>query len=389
MINNATQQIQKLLEERKNLLIVFPKHVTGDAVASALALALFLEKSFDSAQGKQNNKKVDIVCENFQLPHTLKFLAQTDKIQNKFSNLQKFTISLDVQKTGVQELSYDLKDNKLNIHVTTKQGLLTNNEIKTSQSDFKYDAIFTINTPDLESLGGVYTNNTNLFFKTPIINIDHQIVNEHFGQINIIDSTKSSTAEILFEILTQLKEENIDNNISTALLTGIISQTRSFKADAIKPHTLATAGKLISLGADREKIISNLYRTRTIPMLKLWGYALTHMQSDKNLKLVWSTITRDDFIRCGAKEIDLKDIVDELINNSPEAKIILLLHEHLDNQQTAIHGLLHTNQNYNAKHLLVEYNPTGTKNEASFIITGKTLKQTEEEIIQLLKERLH
>lgn len=380
MINNATQQIQKLLEERKNLLIVFPKHVTGDAVASALALALFLEKQ---------NKKIDIVCDFFQLPHTLKFLAQTDKIQSKFSNLQKFTISVDVQKTGVQELSYDLKDNKLNIHVTTKQGLLTHNELKTSQSDFKYDAIFTVNTPDLESLGGIYSNNTNLFFKTPIINIDHQITNEHFGQINIVDSTKSSTAEILFEILNHIKEENIDETIATALLTGIISQTKSFKTDAIKPHTLATAGKLISMGADREKIINNLYRTRTIPMLKLWGVALIHMQNDKNLKLVWSTITREDFVRCGAKETDLKDIIDELINNSPEAKIILLLHEHFDNQQTVIHGLLHTNQNYDAKHLLVEYNPTGTKNEVSFIVTGKNLKQTEEETIQLLKERLH
>ncbi|MEK7725095.1 MAG: DHH family phosphoesterase, partial [Acidobacteriota bacterium] len=225
----------------------------------------------------------------------------------------------------------------------------------------------------------------NLFFKTPIINIDHQIVNEHFGQINIIDSTKSSTAEILFEILCEWKEELIDAEISTILLSGIISQTKSFKADSIKPHTLATAGKLITMGADREKIIQNLYRTRTIPMLKLWGHALIHMQSDKNLKLVWSTLTRDDFIRCGAQENDLKDIIDELINNSPEAKITLLLHEHTNNQETVIHGILNTDKNFDAKKILAKYNPAGTNTNASFLIKGKTLKETEEEIVNHLR----
>jgi nanoRNase/pAp phosphatase (c-di-AMP/oligoRNAs hydrolase) len=168
-------------------------------------------------------------------------------------------------------------------------------------------------------------------------------------------------------------------------LTGIISQTKSFKADSIKPHTLATAGKLIGMGANREKIITNLYRTRTIPMLKLWGYALTHMQSDKALKLVWSTITREDFVRCGAKENDLKDIIDELINNSPEAKVTLLLHEHDDNQKTVIHGILNTDKNFDAKKLLSKYNPQGANNNASFIIKEKTLKEAEEEVVSHLK----
>lgn len=380
MLITAAQQIQKLLEDKKNLLVVFPKDSKNDAITSAIALFLFLNK--------QNNKKIDIVCDSFQLPPTLKFLKQTENIQNKLFDLHKFIISLNTQKTGVQELSYDMKDNKLNIYITPKQGSLTSEEIKTAQSDFKYDLIFTINALDLESLGQMYSNNTNLFYKTPIINIDNQVANEHFGQINVIDSTKSSAAEVLFELLMQWKEEFVDENIATALLTGIISQTKSFKADHIKPHTLAAAGKLITMGADREKIIQNLYRTRTIPMLKLWGHALTHMQNDKNLKLVWSTLTREDFVRCGAEENDLKDIIDELINNSPEAKIILLLHEHTDKQTTVIHGLLNTDKNYDAKKLLIKYNPQGTNNNASFIIKEKTLKETEEEIINYIKKSL-
>ena len=392
MLETAIQQVQKLLEGRKDILIVFPKDITGDAISSALALFLFLEKQntlqqvpFNTTQGKPGRKKIDIVCDSFELPPTLKFLKNTEKIQNKLSDLHKFIITLNTQKTGAQELSYDFKDDKLNIYITPKQGSLTSEDIKTAQSDFKYDLIFTINAADLESLGQMYANNTNLFYKTPIINIDNQAANEQFGQINIIDMTKSSAAEVLFELLARWKEEYIDADIATALLTGIISQTKSFKADHIKPHTLAAAGKLITLGADREKIINNLYRTRTIPMLKLWGHALTHLQNDKNLKLVWSTLTRDDFVRCGAQENDLKDIIDELINNSPEAKIILLLHEHTDKQTTVIHGILNTDKNYNGKKMLAKYNPQSANNNTSFIIKEKSLKEAEEEVVSHLK----
>lgn len=375
------QQIHQFLEGAKNILIVFRKDGDGDTIASALALNTFLEKI---------GKKVDIVSDDFNISPTFSFLKGIEKIKKSFSDLQRFVISINTEKTGLQNLSYDIKDKNLRIFITPKQGSFSKDSISTAQTDFKYDIIFTINTPDLNSLENIYKNNTELFFKLPIINIDHQADNEHYGQINIIEPTDSSTSETIFSLFKKLGGEYVDAEMATALLTGIISKTHSFRADFIKPHTLSAAGELMTLGANKEKIIDNLYRTRTITALKLWGRMLSNIKTHPEQKLVWSTLTRDDFVRCGAKESDLKDIVNELIRNSPEAKIILLLHEHTGNSMNTniVHGVLSTDKNHDALMLVQEYNPAGNKNHASFVLEGKSLQEAEDEMINFLLRKL-
>lgn len=378
MALSLIQQIHQLLAEKKHILITFRQDATGDAIASAAALSLWLTK-----QGKP----VDIIGEGFKLPKQFEFLKGASAIKSAVSHLQKFIITLDVKETGVEELSYDLKDEKLRVFVTPKKGFLNRDHVRTAQSDFKYDLIFVLDTPDLEQLGGLYDNNTELFYKTSIINIDHEPGNERFGQMNIVELTVASTAEIVFDLMQKLGAEYITADVATALLAGLIAKTRSFKSASVKPHTLATASKLMSLGADRELIVTNLYRTRSVSALQLWGHALTHMQSDKNLGLVWSLITRDDFVRCGATETDLKDIIDELISTSPEAKITLLLHEHTATHQT-IHGLLRADKEYDARLLVKSLMPAGNKQDVSFTVAGKELKAVSEAAIEEIKRAL-
>ena len=378
MLNTQARQLDKILEDKKNILITFPKTDKGDALTSAIALLVFLKK-----QGK----RVDIVCEDIEIPNQLKFIKKTKLVKSALDHLQKFIITIDTKKTGVHELSYDNKDDKLRIFITPKQNHLTRDNIRTTQSDFKYDIIFTIGTQDLEQLGSIYHDNTEFFYKSPIINIDQNPNNSHFGHINIIDITATSNAEILFNLLQSWQEENISEEVSTALLTGMIVNTRSFKTGNIKPQTLHQASKLMRLGADRDYIVQNLYRTRSLSTLKLWGQALSHLQHDKNIGLVWTTITRDDLIRSGANSNDLHEIVDELIGNSPEAKLILLLQEDItSDQKQTIRVILDTDKQYNADELLKPYQPSGDKKQAIAYITGKNLKQVEEDVVEHIKK---
>ena len=174
----------------------------------------------------------------------------------------------------MQELSYDLKRRKTPRFITPKQGFLTREDIRTAQSDFKYDIIFVLDTPDLETLGKPYDSNTELFYKKPIINIDHNSANGRFGQINLIDTTASSSSEVIFDLMQKWQTEAIDADIATALLAGMITKTNSFKTENTKPNTLTIASRLMHLGANRDHIVQNLYRTRAISTLKLWGQAL-------------------------------------------------------------------------------------------------------------------
>jgi len=371
---NENEQIKQLIENKKNILIVFGEPTNGDAIGSAVALALFLEKM---------GKRIDIVSDDFNLPNNFKFLNKAKEIKSGFDFLQKFVISVDINKTGLQELSYDVKDNKLRIFITPKQSFLNRENIRTAQSDFKYDLIFVVDTPDLESLGNIYDNNTELFYQKPIINIDHKSSNENFGQINLIDITHTSTAESIYHLIKEIGPEQINQEIATSLLTGIISKTRSFKSQNIKPQTLNTASELINLGAERERIVQNLYRTKTIATLKLWGSVLSHLQNDNNLNLAWSVITRDDFIRSNSTPEDLSNIIEELLSNSPQIKLLVLLYE--KNEQ--IHVILDTNKEYNALELLRPFGQVnGDKQQARIILENTNLKQAEEKIIEFIKK---
>jgi nanoRNase/pAp phosphatase (c-di-AMP/oligoRNAs hydrolase) len=377
---NDIEQIQQLLHESKHILITFRKDGTGDAIASAIALSLFLQKQ---------NKHVDIVVDEFILPKKFSFLPHGNEIKPQFPHLQKFIISLDLKNSGVQELSYDVNGDKLQIYITPKTGSITRDQVHTAQSDFRYDLIITLDTPDLHSLGNLTEMNTALFYALPIINIDYKANNERYGQINHVVLTTTSTSEAVAEIIRKISETDIDKTIATALLTGMIANTNSFKTKDIKPHTLSLASYLIGLGADREIIISELYRTKSLSALKLWGQALTHLEFESNIGLATTTITREDFNRTGATEHELYDIIDELIANSPEAKLIAIIHEHrTDITENQIHIIVHSNNHHDLLDILKEFHPEGNIHRVSLKITGKTLAEAEQIIKAELQKNL-
>lgn len=371
------QQFQKLSETAKHVLIAFRKDGSIDSVASAAALCLHLEK-----QGK----RVDMVSDGFVPIDRLRFLKHAEKIRPAVSDLQKFMIAIDIAKAGLKELSYDVKDETLRIFITPKAGSLAREQVKTAQTDFKYDLVVVLDTSDLHALGGVYENNTELFHKVPVVNIDHHAANEHFGTINMITTAAAATTEVLFDLFKQIGAHSVDDAIATALLTGIIANTKSFKSDNIKPHTLSEASELMKLGGDRTMIVRHLYHTKTLATLKLWGKTLSHLAFDKEAGLVWASLTRDDFVRAGTTEADLADIVDEIIGDAPEARVVALLHEHVNNGSKPIHAIVHADKGIDARLITKPFQPVGNADRVSCVIEGKTLKEAEDILIAYIRE---
>lgn len=378
MALNETEQLRQLIEKSGHILVVINSNQQTDAICAAMAWKKILEK---------HHKQVDIIADNFAVPKNLRFLNGLQDILPTISNIQKFILKVDVSNVKIDTLSYDIKDNWLSIYLTPKQGIITKNELRTAHSGLKYDLIICVNAQDLESLGNIFLHNTDLFYKVPIINFDNHPGNEHFGQINFVELNSTSISETVYKTIATLYEHEVDADIATFLLTGMISQTQSFKTSNVSPDTLNTASKLMNLGADREKIVKNLYRTKSISSMRIWGIALTHMENDPTLGLVWSTITREDFARAGATEEELKDLTDELMHNSPEARIVLLLHENTKGEQK-IHGLLCTDKQHDAKLLLSGLQPEGNKRNATFVIEHKNIKEVETEVLEKIKKLL-
>ena len=380
------QQIFEQIKKASDILITFKKTWNGDSVASALALFSFLKKM---------DKNVEIVAEKFSLDRLYSFLPDYNEIKHELDNLRKFIISLDITNTKVSQIKYKQEENQLNFIISPQDGFFSASDITSGASGFKYDLIIAVDSPDLESLGRIYDNDTEFFYQTPIINIDHSSTNESYGQINFIELTAVSTSEIIFSLFESFGRELMDENIATCLLTGMIAETKSFKTNNVTPRALLTASQLMSLGARREEIVNFLYRSKSINVLKLWGRVLARLSSSLENKLVWSTLSAADFIKTDSTENDLTDVIDELIVSIPQAKVIAIIYENKSIEEKPENEpikktnlLLYTIKNIDSLSLIKEFNPIGTKSLARAIINLPII-EAEKTVIDAIQDKLN
>lgn len=370
------QQTFELIKTSRSILIVFKKDWTGDALSSALALVRTLKKI---------GKRVEVVCQDFKPSANIYFLGPIE-INNKLENLQKFVVSLNTSQTQVGEFYYDNDHDKLNIYILPKNGQFQPTDVSAKIANYEHDLILAVNSPDLESLGEIYEKHSDFFYATTKINIDNSSKNEYFGNLNLVDLTSSSTAEIIYNLIKDFDENLIDENIATCLLAGLIASTKNFKTLNVTPQTLNTAGWLITQGAKREQIIQNFYQTRFLSTLKLWGRVLSRLNNDLDDKLVWSTISSEDFLETSTSPGEIIDVIDELIVSLPKTEVIILIYE--NRELNKIECLVYTTKNLDALFMAKNFNPTGNTQIAKFTLRDVNLAEAERIIVEEIKQKL-
>ena len=118
--------------------------------------------------------------------------------------------------------------------------------------------------------------------------------------------------------------------------------------------------------------------------LKLWGKILNNLQSEQNGQLIWSKLKQKDLEDSNADEQSITEIVDELIANIPDAKIIIVFEE-LAQASTKI--IVYSLKNISALDMIKRYGPSGNSKLASAIL-NKDIETASAEIIPEIKNRL-
>jgi nanoRNase/pAp phosphatase (c-di-AMP/oligoRNAs hydrolase) len=379
---NLEEQIINQVNKAKNILIVFNSHANGDAIASSLALFLFLKKI---------NKKATVASAFSQEPekssdkNTWSFLPSYNVIENNLKNLRKFIVSLNIRNAKISQIKYNVEGEKINFIIAPEEGWFSSEDVSSASGGFEYDLIFTINTPDLESLGQLYDNNVEFFYKTTIINLDHQANNEEYGQINYLDINVSSSAEIIFKLINSYDKNILDEDIATCLLTGIIAKTNNYKSPNLTPLTLLTSSKLISAGAQREKIINSLYRSRSLSSLKTWGKILNNLKNNEKKTIAWSLINQADEDLNTAESLNLHELAEEILNGSTSTKILLI--NIISPDQKSAKLSIFSNKSVSAVDVLKSMSPKGNKQQAIIELKNWPLNW-QEEIISPIEDYL-
>ncbi|MEA2097683.1 MAG: DHH family phosphoesterase [Patescibacteria group bacterium] len=366
------EQIIDQITKSETILLCVNKNPNGDALGAALGLYLALKKL---------GKKTDIVSPTAIL-EKYSFLPSSNLITHKLEGARDYIFSVDIKKDKLQQLRYEVQDNKLKIFITTKSSDLNEKDVTLESSKFKYDLIIILGTSDLENLGDIYDNNPELFYEAPVINIDNNPSNEYFGKINLVDVATSSTSEIVYNIITNLDEKLFNNQIATNLLAGIISKTNSFQNKNTTPKAFLAAASLITKGANKEDIIRYLYKTKSISIIKLMGVIMSTLKYNSQYKLGWSIITKNELERTNATPENLSLVVNELANSSPEFDMMLLLYKN----NGKINGIVNFSEKLETSALTKLLNGTIQDSQIIFVSSKTAIDLAEKETLKKIKE---
>jgi len=230
----------------------------------------------------------------------------------------------------------------------------------------KFDTIIVLDAGVLERTGlEKYISS----LSSNLINIDHHSSNDNFGHLNLIDTSSSSTSEIIYNLFKSLNIK-IEAKIATCLLTGVITDTDFFVNPNTTSATLKIAGQLIRAGAKVNLILDNIYRQTKISHLKLWGKALSRLNIDSSTQIASTAIFQEDM------DFNLDSSAFEglanFLNNLTEAKASMLLREEDGNY---IKGSLRTtHDDMDVEEIAKSYGGGGHKKAAGFRVRGKLVK---------------
>lgn len=239
--------------------------------------------------------------------------------------------------------------------------LTTNHKIFTK----KYDAIITVDSSTLEltNTGGLISvKNSN----TPLINIDHHLSNPHFGDINLVLTDSSSTAEVLYRLLKDWDAE-INDEIATNLAVGLLTDTGGLKNPATGYHSLSITSDLIDKGANTHKIIQNTINKTDVNKLQLWGRALERLTMIKKYNIIYTWLTQKDFEECQVDDSASEGMAN-FLHVLKDGEIIMVLKETKDGD---IKGSLRTTGERDMTKLAGLFGGGGHKKAAGFNLSGK------------------
>ena len=160
--------------------------------------------------------------------------------------------------------------------------------------------------------------------KPKIINIDHHPTNRMYGDINLVMTDATSTADVITRFFIANKI-TINQAMATSLLTGILTDTSHFSNALTSYQGMNIAGHLIGCGARVNEITKNLLKNKDEKLLKLWGMAMSRLKMNPTYNVASTYLMPDDFDRYGLQINSVEGIINFLNAMIGDAETVMLL----------------------------------------------------------------
>lgn len=239
--------IARLLEDAKHVLIVTHIYPDADALGSQLALGDIL-----SSLGK----KVFLFSEE-KIPYMYDFLPDCEKLGTELPDISAF------------------------------------------------DCAVALDCGDSKRLGRAKET---ILLVHPFIMIDHHSGNNMFGDYNWVDAKRASTGEMVFDLAMELGGQ-ISYEAAYCLYTAIVSDTGSFKYSSTTADTFRVAGELIRMGVKPSEVAGNLFDNFTVNRLNLMKEVLGTLSLCADGRIAAIHATQAMFADTGACPADTETFI--------------------------------------------------------------------------------
>jgi phosphoesterase RecJ-like protein len=187
------------------------------------------------------------------------------------------------------------------------------------------DVAVVLDAGDLARTGSVAAEQGEWLSRARIANVDHHVSNTGFGEAVLIDPTAAATCEMIALLLPDLGVQ-LDREIATALLAGIVQDTHTFAHPNATPRTLRVAAQLVEAGADLSRLNRAVYADRPFSTLALWGLILAGIGQRCDGRIVYASMTAVMLQETGESATASEGFVD-LLASTKAADVTVLFKE--------------------------------------------------------------
>ncbi len=248
--NGTIGKVVDSILERKRFLVATHMRPDGDAVGSVLAMTFVLKKI---------GKHADPCCQD-AIPPGFEFLA------------------------GAELISHEAP----------------------SVSD--YDAAILVDCGELSRVGSLADAILQIPF---LINIDHHISKEPFGNVSWVESAASSTCEMLYDLSMALGI-SLDSEIASQLYTGLLTDTGSFRFSNTNRRVFEIATSLTAAGADPARIAEQVYDSSSHRRLLLLSKVLGSVIFYADNRLATAELSQKMFAETSTSVSDSEGFINHL-----------------------------------------------------------------------------
>jgi len=244
-MDDAKQKLADKLKSANNILVTVSRDPSVDQLSALLGLTLLLNK-----QGKHA-----VAVFSGQVPSTIEFLKPDETIEKNTDSLRDFIIALD--KNKADKLRYKVEDSVVRIFITPYKTSISEADFNFSQGDFNVDVVVALGVRRQEELDEAITAHGRILHDATVASVDIASDSD-LGTISWHVPRASSLSELVTDLGQTLGSKLIDEQIATALLTGIVSATNRFSNDKTSSQTMSMSAILMAAGANQQLVTSKL-----------------------------------------------------------------------------------------------------------------------------------